>query len=194
MRPPSFLLLTDENRGLWQDLVRPFRQSIAYSKAGKVSLGHHWKRSPHVEKHGPSRILCLWVRQNSISLKFMVKKFSSRKSLLLVTSGSLKIFAYPEIAKAYAVHLTLFAPGEHHHNLRSRMEGFEWKNLCRKWQIVMGCCELDKTSRRFRRQLENLWSVPRPSGEGGRLQSRPKARHARGQLWCSQLMEASSEG
>lgn len=31
-----------------------------------------------------------------------------------------------------------FAPGEHHHNLRSRMEGFEWKNLCRKCQMVMG--------------------------------------------------------
>ena len=64
-------------------------------------------------------------------------KFSSRKSLLLV-SGSLMIFADPEIAKAYAVHIALFAPGEHHHNLRSRMEGFEWKNLRRKWQLLMG--------------------------------------------------------
>ena len=64
-------------------------------------------------------------------------KFSSRKSLLLV-SGSLMIFADPEIAKAYAVHIASFAPGEHHHSLRSRMEGFEWKNLCRKHQIVMG--------------------------------------------------------
>lgn len=71
----------------------------------------------------------------SIASMFMV--WNSRKSLLLV-SGSLMIFADPEIAKAFAVHIALFAPGEHHHNLRSRMEGFEWKNLCRKCQIVMG--------------------------------------------------------
>lgn len=98
MRRPSFVL-TDLPRFM-AGLGATFPEAEHRIQQGWQ--GEPWdaalKAQPHVEKHGPSRILCLWVRKKFNCIEVYGLKFSSRKSLLLVY-GSLMIFADPEIAK-----------------------------------------------------------------------------------------------
>lgn len=173
-------------QGLWQDLVRPFqRQSIAYSKAGKVSLGmQHWKRSHMLRNTFDLQGFCAcgWDKiQLHRSLWFEILFQKVLATGIWIFDDLCWSRNCQSICFSYCLVCPRRAPPQ-----PAKQDGRVWmEELVQKVSNSDGCCGLDKTSRRCRRQLENLWSMPRPCGEGGRLQ--PKARHARGQLWYSQL-------